>query len=171
MFKEGEWKMSNEQSIRLKLKTAYVEIEYEGSEDFLRSDLLRFVAEVAEIHKANPPMGALPQPTSAPESSGIPTVSLSVNSIAAKLEGKTGRDLILASCAYLTLAANRETFGRKDILESMKTAATFYKKSYESNLSSYLARLVKDNKILQQDTDVYALPVHVRNDMESKLGN
>jgi len=44
--------MSNEQTIKLKLKTAHVEIEYEGSEEFLRSDLLGLITEVAEIHKA-----------------------------------------------------------------------------------------------------------------------
>lgn len=163
--------MSNEQSIKLKLKTAHVEIEYEGSEEFLRSDLLGLINEVAEIHKATPPMTPPLPPTTNQNSSSGQTINLSVNSIAAKLNVATGPDLVLAACAFLTLAANRETFNRKDILDAMKSAATFYKKSYSNNFTNYLDGLVKDSKILQQANDVYALPVLVRNDMESRLGN
>lgn len=167
--------MSNEQSVKLRLKTAFVEIEYEGSEEFLRSDLLGLITEVAEIHKAHPPIEMSTQQGSEAQSgissSNSSAINLSVKSIAAKLDVKTGPDLVLAACTYLALVANRDTFSRKDILDSMKTAANFYKQSYSNNLSTYLDRLIKDGKILQQANDVYALHVQVRSDMESKLGN
>src|SRR3989304_1757042 len=130
--------MSDEPIIKLKLKTAHVEIEYEGSEGFLRSDLLGLITEFAEIHKAHPPIERPAQQGSETQlgisSSGSTAINLSVKSIAAKLNVKTGPDLTLAACAYLALAANRDTFSRKDILDSMRTAANFYKKSYNNNL-------------------------------------
>ena len=104
-------------------------------------------------------------------SSGDSVINLSVKSIAAKLNAKTGPDLTLAACAYLALSANRDKFSRKDILDAMRTAANFYKKSYNNNLSKYLDGLIKDEKILQQANDVYALHDQVRSEMESKLGN
>ena len=167
--------MSNEQIIKLKLKTAHVEIEYEGSEEFLRSALLGLITEVAEIHKAHP----LIETTTPLESesqlgvsaSGDSAINLSVKSIATKLNVKTGPDLALAACAYFALSENRDTFSRKDILDMMRTAANFYKKSYSNNLSRYLDGLIKDDKILQQANDVYALHDQVRSEMESKLGN
>jgi hypothetical protein len=166
--------MSNEQSIKLRLKTAHVEIEYEGSEEFLRSDLLGLITEVAEIHKTHPPIETLAQQGSEQlgiSSNGNSTVNLSLKSIAAKLNVKTGPDLALAACAFMALSENRDTFSRKDIIDSMRTAANFYKKSYNNNLSTYLDGLVKDGKILQQANDVYALHVQIRSEMESKLGN
>jgi len=167
--------MSNEQTIKLKLKTAHVEIEYEGSEAFLRSDLLGLITEVAEIHKSHPFI-KMPTPQGSETQLGISTsgdsvINLSVKSIASKLNVKTGPDLALAACTYLALSANRDTFSRKDILDTMRTAANFYKKSYNNNLSKYLDGLIKDGKILQQANDVYALHDQVRSEMESKLAN
>ncbi len=167
--------MTNEQSIKLRLKTAQVEIEYEGSEEFLRSDLLRLITEVAEIHKTNPPIETPAQQgnetQSGISSSNNSTINLSVKSIATKLSAKTGSDLTLAACAYLSLSSNRDTFSRKDILDAMRTAANFYKNSYNNNLNKYLDGLIKANKILQQANDVYALRDQVRSEMESKLAN
>lgn len=160
--------MSDEQTIKIKLKTAHVEIEYEGSEDFLRSDLLGFITKIAEIHKMSPPIHT-PQQGTAP--SGTATINLSVNSIATKLKVRKGPELVLAACAYLAIVENRTNFRREEILESMKTATTFYKKSYGSNFSHYLDRLVKNGKILQQSKGVYALSAQVRSEMELKLGS
>jgi hypothetical protein len=165
--------MAENQVIKLKLKTANVEIEYEGGEDFLRSELMGFITEVAEVHKENQPIGTTIQQTNTPPA-GVTsggTINLSVNSIAAKLTVTTGPDLVLAACADLTLALNRDTFSRKDILDSMKTASTYYKKSYSNNFSNYLDGLVRNDKVLQQANDVYALHTQTRSEMESRLGN
>ena len=163
--------MPTEQLIKVHLKTAQVEIEYEGNESFLQTEMLTFIKQIAEIHKNTPPLSS----PSGSKIEGIPTddqgINLSVSSIASKLIVESGPDLILASCAYLSLVKKQETFTRKNILDSMKLATTYYKKSYSSNLSSYLDRLIKDDKILQQANDVYALSVQIKNVMVSKLGS
>jgi len=166
--------MINEQTIKLKLKTAQVEIEYEGSEIFLRSDLLRIITEIAEAHKSNPPIETANQQVPDMELDSTPSSGTdfksSVRSIATTLNVKSGPDLILATCAYLTLVAKRDTFGRNDILQEMKKAANFYKKSYNNNFSNSLVRLLLDKKIHEQEKNILALPDQIRNDMEIKLG-
>ena len=166
--------MPNDQTIKLKLKTANVEIEYEGSESFLRSELLTLVAKVADVNLTVSPIGASsphednPHPNATPDNT--PTINLSVMSIASKLKVTNGPELALAACAHLTFVNKRDTFSRKEILKSMQAAASLYKQSYGSNLSQMLDRLIRGNKILQQNSDVYALHYQVRSDMEAKLG-
>ncbi|MBI3175106.1 MAG: hypothetical protein HYZ25_15375 [Chloroflexi bacterium] len=165
--------MSDEKIVKLKLKTSHVEIDYEGSEEFLRSELLSLITEVAEIHRENPPIG-IPQRVDASKGNATgeaqSTINLSMKSIAAKLSIETGTDLALAACAYLAIVKGLDTFNRKDILESMKSAANFYKQTYRSNLSSYLDALIKDGKLLHQANEVYALQAQVKNEIEAKLG-
>lgn len=167
--------MSDEQTIKIKLKTGHMEIEYEGSEDFLRSNLLDLITQIAETYKVSSSIGTPHQLTNTPEpgttQGNTPTINLSVKSIAAKLNVTTGTELALVACVYLTLVAKRDTFSRKDILDSMKDATTFYKKSYAANLSKYLNGLVKYGKILEQANDIYALSGQLRSEMELKLGN
>jgi hypothetical protein len=167
--------MSGEQIVKLTLKTAQVEIEYEGSENFLRSDLLGLITEVAEIHKMNPPIGTAHQliKTPAQEMNAkdhIP-LKLSLANIATNLNVGTGPDLVLAACAYLTFTENKSTFKRKEILTAMKTANSFYKKTYSGNLSKYISSLLGEKKILEQINGVYALSDQAKTEMELKLGS
>lgn len=166
--------MSNGQPIKIKFKTAHVEIEYEGSEEFLRAELLELTTKIEETYKASPPIDMLPQQAVVPSqqvtSNDAPKISLSLKSIAAKLNVTSEPELVLATCAYLTLSANRDTFTRKDIFDTMKTASGFYKKSYSSNLSVTLDGLIKNGKLLHQANDVFALSVQTRSELESRLG-
>jgi len=166
--------MADEQTIKLRLKTAQVEIEYEGSESFLRSDLLGILDEIAETHKSNPPIeptNLQVTDTQSDSTSNIETdIKLTIRSIASKLNVKTGTDLILAACIYLALVAKHDIFRRDDIQKEMKNAASYFKKSYISNFGNSLNTLIRSGKIHEQEKDVYALPIQVRSEMEAKLG-
>jgi hypothetical protein len=51
----------------------------------------------------------------------------------------------------------------------MKRATSYYKTTYNNNLSSYFTTLIKDKKILERSTDSYALSASARKDLEAKV--
>ena len=55
-------------------------------------------------------------------------LQMTTNTIAAKLDVKTGTDLALAACAHLALVKGADTFTRANILGEMKLASNYYKK-------------------------------------------
>jgi hypothetical protein len=61
-----------------------------------------------------------------------------VAALAAKLTASSGADLIMAAAAKLTFVDGQESFSRKTLLEAMRTATNYYKRTYRNNLSGYL---------------------------------
>ena len=92
-----------------------------------------------------------------------------IDKVAAKLDCKTGPDLIVATAAFLTFGAEvAPRFNRKRLLDEMKTSS-YYKKSYASNMSTYLQRLVKKQELYEVAKGVYQLPPGRRDELKTKL--
>jgi hypothetical protein len=162
----------NEMS-RIRIKVGTTEVEFEGSEDYMKQELPALIELLTESAPADTGVDTdEAEEAEVLEPSGDPTkrkLDLSTNTIASKLGAKTGTDLALATCAHLCLVKGADSFERKHILGEMRLATNFYKKSYAANLSSYLKTLVKDSKILETSDDKFALDSKEKTSLEQRL--
>ncbi len=158
-------------SSKIKIKIDQVEVEFEGSEEFLSKELPVLLKNVLSLYTGmpsvppkrdaghNPP----PPPPSATE------IKMTTNSVAAKLVVKSGADLLMAAAAHLALVKNMTTFTRQQILNEMKTASSYYKKSYGNNLTGYLNRANSAGTLIENAENAYALSASARASLEKKL--
>lgn len=158
---------------KLRIRIGDVEVEYEGSEDFLQKDLPQLLRTAIELHSAGEAFGGGPKPkkkTSGSHEASVP--SLTTGSIAAKIGVGSGSDLLKAAAAHLTLVEKKETFSRQELLAQMQTAKGYYKKTYSSNLSNYFATaLSKEGFLTETSSNEYTLSAAARKDMEKQLAD
>jgi len=162
--------------VKLRIKLGGAEVEYEGSEDFLKTDLSSIIENLSLLPIASevvPTTGSNDirngQSDSGASHNGSSNLHLSTNHIAAKLHCKTGPELVIAACAYLSLVLDRPTFSRAEILENMKTATSYYEETYRKNLTAILIRLVRDDKLIGRSANTYALHSRLRHELEVQL--
>ena len=91
---------------------------------------------------------------------------VSANTIASLSNANTGSDLVMAAMAHLTLVQGKEVAARREILDEMKAAKTFYKETFGSNLSSYLDSLAKAKRLNLVARETYALTNSERQNFE-----
>jgi len=159
---------------KVRIKIGDVEIEYEGSEDFLKKELPKLLSAFSTLYKES---GILTSPTlqsvptvneGAGEAAGN-AISGTTTTIAHKLKCSTGPDLVIAAAARLTLSLGRESFSRKELASEMKNATSFCKVSYISNLTSSLKRLRKKGKLNEPTTNTYALSPAAIEELKTRL--
>lgn len=160
---------------KIKIRIGQIEIEYEGTEEFLKEELPDLLKAVTELHKEAvstlptiPPeqeSGSNAKPPPSFDGSNLGTT----NSIAAKLGAKTGSELAVAAAAKLVLGAGFEQFSRKQLLQEMQNATQYYKSSYGSNLSKTIKTLVGDHRFIERAKDTYALKADLVSTLESQL--
>lgn len=162
-------------STKFRIKIGTFEVECEGSEEFVKNELLKLCSSVSEFSKESD-FVVPPEKTEAPKQheqakkhTPKSKIQLTTGNIASKLKSETAPDLILAACAHLMIVQGNETVTRKDILHQMKTAKNHYKKHMGSNLSQSLKTLVGNDKLNEPSTNTYVLPDQIRIEMESKL--
>ncbi len=144
-------------STKVRIKIGSVEIDFEGSEEFLKSELMKLVSSLSELSKESGMDTPPDEPGLPGQEDGI-TIQWSTDTIASKLACKTGPDLVLAACAHLKFAIGKTSFKRLEILEDMQTATGHYKDSFASNLTYYLKGLIKKDKLNELTAkDTYAL--------------
>lgn len=155
---------------KIRIKVGSAEIEFEGSEDYMRQDLPALLERLYELSPSpdtdEEEEGEVLPPSDDPSKKKL---ELTTNTIANKLGATTGPDLALAACAHLCLVKGRDSFSRANILGEMKLANNFYKKSYGGNLSKILRSLVSDSKILETAQDTYALNATEKANLEKQL--
>lgn len=148
-----------------------IEIDYEGSEDFLKQELPAILTAVSNLYKESGITEQAPSAANGASSvtpSGAAPIGMSVTTISAKLGVKSGADLALAAAARLTRGGSA-AFSRQQLLEEMKGATGFYKTTIRSNLSNYLLTLVKEGKLQETAKDTYSLSMAARTEIEAKL--
>jgi hypothetical protein len=165
---------------KIKIKLGAIEIEYEGSETFLKEELPALLTAVSDLyqrsHENLPPVTTAtgtPTITQIPSATVInserPKIQATTQSIAAKLQVKSGPDLIMAAIARLTFVEGIATIPRDRITAEMKTANAYFKPTYVKNLSGYLHKLVKDSKLNESSKGQYALTARSLQEMESRI--
>ena len=160
-------------SSKLRIRIGNVEIEYEGTEEFLKQELPGLLKTAMELHKEAPnQLGGGDSDSGAgggKGKGGVPT--LTTGTIAARLKAKSGPTLLMAAAAHLTFVADKVTFSRQDLLSAMKSANSYYKKSYSNNLTKYLGGAVTEGKLRESATNAYALSADTKSELESQLAD
>lgn len=160
---------------KIKIRIGQIEIEYEGSEEFLKEELPDLLKAVTVLHKEAGGIMPVNVPESEPATGSNPVTAFdgsnlgTTNSIAAKLSAKTGSELAIAAAARLVLGSGLEQFSRKQLLQEMQNATQYYKSSYGSNLSKTIRTLVGDHRFIERAKDTYALKADVVKTLESQL--
>lgn len=152
-----------------------VEIEYEGTDDFLREELLDMVKAVADLYQES---GGGLATSSDPADSGSSTGGSSggsmtgtTNQIATTLGVSNGPTLLFAAGVKLHFVDGKDTFTRKELLAEAKSATKFYKKSHNNNLTANLQSLVGDGQFNEPGTNKYALTDASTKTANNKLAN
>lgn len=152
---------------KIRIKIGPIEVEYEGTEAFLKDELPAILSGIAQLHKASGGRHALG--TGGNGDSDPTLTQTTTGSIAAKLNAKTGTEVALAAAAYLGLVQEKASFSRQELLDAMKTAAGRYKQSMAANFSKYLARLTKDGKLVSPGNEMYSLDAGAAADLRKQL--
>lgn len=156
---------------KINIKIGNLEIGFEGSEDYIKNDLLTTIKKVKDMFGIE----EIPQaPTPAQVTKMQPTgkqIEGTVTNISAKLGVTNGPELVMATATYLTLVEGNDRFTRRQLIDNMKTASSYYKASYAGNLTQHINGLIKKDMLNEVAKDTYALPVSVITEMESKLAN
>jgi hypothetical protein len=159
---------------KIKIKLGPIEIEYKGSETFLKEELPQLLSAVSDLYAKShssindSPTNPIKDATS-PDDLKKPPLEATTGSIAAKLNVKSGPELILAAAARLTLVLGTPKFSRQQISDEMKTATAYYKATYLSNLSMSIASLVKGKKLNEPTTGNYALTAASLKELEQRI--
>lgn len=163
---------------KIRIKMGQIEVEYEGSEQFLKKELHELLEAVSKLyHESGEAAGEDETPKEDKVSRKAPAhdgkVKGTTATIAAKLGCKDGaaKELLVAAAARLTFIADQEAFTRKELLKEAQSAKAYYRRSVNNNLTNTLARLVKDGDFTETATDTYALTATKSKELESKLAS
>lgn len=161
---------------KIRIKMGPIEIEYEGSETFLKVELPELLRAVSNLYKESGLSSKSPLETPSPTSvGGIETsqpqpIEATTGSIAAKLQCKKGPDLVMAAAARLTCVLNKDKFTRDDLLKEMQTATTYYNKNYAGgNLTKYISTLMKNGKLNEPSHNNYSLTASTKSELGAKI--
>jgi hypothetical protein len=163
---------------KIRIKLGSIEVDYEGSESFLKEELPSLLAAVSDLYQRS--SHSVQDEPSAPELGGLPIgdngrseerarIEMTTGSIAAKLNVKSGPDLILAAAARLCIVDDLAKFSRKQLIEQMRSATAYFKPTYVNNLSSSLNTLLKDGRLNEPSKDTFALTANCEKDLRNKL--
>lgn len=153
---------------KIKIKMGAIEIEYEGSEDFLKEELPELLSAVSELYQKSSHI-LNTEETSTTAHATTNNIQGTTSTLAAKLGGSTGADLCMVAAARVTFVLNKDTCTRKELLDEMKSATAYYKTNYSSNFTKILNKLVKDGKLMEPSAGSYSLSADSRNSIGEKL--
>lgn len=155
---------------KIRVKVGQIEVEFEGSEEYIKSELPRAIKSICSSLPDMVEAEANTAPQAAVTGQQNPEIQMTTSNIVEKLGFKTQHDLVLAACARLELVENHSPFSRGAMLHEMKTATNHYTDTIAGNLSSYLTRLVSQNKLIKRASGEYALSAVAKKGIEEKLG-
>lgn len=156
---------------KLRIRIGEVEIDYEGTEEFLKQELPALLKTAMELHKAAGASTASKTGGAGGKKERASVGSVTTGTIAARMKAKSGTDLLIAAAAYLALVAGKDTFSRQELLTEMQSATAYYKKSYSNNLSKSLGGAVTDRKLQETANNTYALSALTRDALEAQLAD
>lgn len=138
---------------KLRIRVGSVEVDYEGPEEFIKSDLMGLIKAVSELRGSSTDEGN--------EGEGEPgeagATDSSVSTVAQKMGVTKGPDLIVAA-GYILSGGGKKSFEKKALRETIKTAQGFYKATYGDNFDAYVARLVKKGRLSHVGGNSYGMP-------------
>jgi hypothetical protein len=155
---------------KIKIKLGPIEVEYEGSEEFLKKELPELLTAISRLYQeTGVVLNETPVVAPTPTEKNIAPLVGTTGTIAAKLKASSGSDLALAASAKMMLGDSFPSFTRDQLLREMKTATSYYRKSYSNNLTKILNQLVKSGKLVETASNTYALGANTKNELEAQL--
>lgn len=152
-----------------------IEIEFKGSENFIETKLVDLLERLIKAAESSAVIPAMPDQRDAePDSLDIknqpkPKLSLSINSVIAKVGGDSCRAILLASAAHISLVQGKNRFTRDELVTGAKEASV-YKRDYSNQVSRDLSRLIKSGEIIENAKDVFCLSEAKKAEFAAKLG-
>lgn len=148
-----------------------VQVEFEGSEDFVENKLLAVLERIAALGPASgfAIANGSGDGAGAGTGGGAQSGFISTATLASLMSAKKGGDLLRAAAAHLSLVKGKATMSRSELLDEMRGASAYYKDSYASNLSNYFDTLVKGKQLNQQGKDTYAQSASERHHWEKLI--
>ena len=154
---------------KLRIKTGTAEVEFEGSEDFLKNELPEILKAMLELRsRSGEGFESEDEGGKVPKKGQHNTV-LSTSTAAAKLGAKSGSDLVLAAAAALVIGGGKESFTRAELLSAMQSAKSYYKTTFRSNLSNYITTLIRSQDLLDHGGEKYGLHDRKQKELEKSL--
>ena len=161
---------NNQSTVKVRLKVGDAEIDYEGTESFLRDFVFTKFERSLEKSGSKEPVQS--ESSSALNTDDVPSeLDLDTNTVASFLDVKSGPDLAFAAAVNLRLIQNKPRFTRDEIRREMQSANAFYTKSHSSNLTNHLESLVKSHKLLRASGGEYSLSADAEKDARKILDN
>lgn len=165
---------------KISVNVGSLSIEFEGTEDFIKSNLLDFVKEVTQLLSESASIenqvgGSMNTNSKSQNSNPADAkqvgnkLDMSTATIMSKINGSSAPDLTLSAAASLTYVQGQATFSRNELLAEMKTATSFYTDSMSSNFSKTLGRLVKEGKFVQKGNQNYAIHNSIGTQLQAQL--
>ena len=150
----------HEASIRFKVGD--LELEYQGSSSFIEDGLMELFEKALSYRDFQAkPLEQTPEHTADQGDESSPrqlATDISLATMISRLGAKTGTDVLFLAAAHLVVCQGKNRFSRAHIHENAKSADGYYKKSIGSNLTAYLARLLKEGRLSQYSDSSYSLP-------------
>ena len=157
----------DERNVKLRLKFGPGEVEYEGSEGFLKDHVIGIFERTLSY---SPTLETIePDVLEDDIVEDTHTMHLTTTSIASILNVNSQPELTIAAAARLGIVLGKENYTRRDLLDEMKQASGFYKNSFSRNLTPTISRLLKNEELLEVDTETYALPAARLKELKATL--
>lgn len=158
---------------KIRIKVGVMELDYEGDPSFQKDGLESLLATMGELSTRVPsePETVSNKANDVDSSSSSNGFDFSTSTIAARLDVKSGTELVVCALAKLELVDGGSGAKRSGIHEEMKTATAYYNKNIGSNLSASLKTLTKAKRIHLNATEVYSLSATERKSIEGKIAD
>jgi hypothetical protein len=157
---------------KIRIKLGHIEVEYEGSETFLKDELSNLISTLSELKLSTILSHDIDDVVSTNKEvrNKAERIELSTNSIAAKLGVKTGPELAVAAAAHLTFVKEMKVFSRSELMKEMRTATSYFKETFGKNLTYTLSTLIK-TKFNEPSNGKFALNADTEKELRDKLAS
>jgi hypothetical protein len=161
---------------KIHIRAGEVELTLESDNPLAVSDIKDFITQVQDAAQSLAPVIAAEVP-SKPSPNGQAdsllllqhtSPQLHVNSVADRVGAKSASELVIASAAYLQVVEGKQSFTRKELLDTMKSATSHYNQNMGSNLTASLKSLTT-SKLNQLANGTYSLKSHELSELRNKL--
>lgn len=166
-----------ESKTKLRVKLGAAEIEFEGEQDFLKSEIMPQISKMFEMVESRADLQK-PAPTllvdhtkgpSKDRTAEEPPSTLTTSTIATILGVNSATELAISALARLTIVGGASSASRQEILDEMKTAPLFFKQSFVNNHSNTMKVIQKSDRVRLVGNDRYSLSNKERKELEEKL--
>ncbi|WP_339862833.1 hypothetical protein [Thalassospira alkalitolerans] len=146
---------------KIKIKMGSIEIEYEGSSDFLKQEIFDLVEAVSKLHQVSHDDGLnslIKGPEYIENLAGVgEKIEGSCNEIAKKLSAKNGTELIFAASSKLYFVDCKERFTYEEIRSEMNSASNYVNEAMKKNFAQNLKSVVKQDRLKDLGGKTYSL--------------